>query len=392
MELEATAVVAIGVVVVATLFATFDWTFKSGDDDDGDDFTGSKLEEVVQTRLVLNPLKIGNLTLRNRIIRAAAYAGSGLDEMKVCHEEVAVGGVGMTTIAYCAIHHDGRTFGSQPVITRLSPEQKEGFRAVAAVVHKHGAAISMQLTHGGGFAAAAVIGKQQIGPSATFSPANIWFNKKMTEEDLDKVASDFAQSAKIAKEVLDFDAVELHCGMMLGAVTGSEGLLSRFVYSKKCGNGFHMLRGRTPLWDMVKAIPGVTEKIALLLFGKWLVPTLPFKEQFLRTEADAVLAAVEKMPVALIGGCRTWSAMEEALGKGFAAIQTVAEAEEAKKERAGKVGRRSSAAAPVAVADVTSKCTNCNACVVATLGEGVLMRCPLRDLEDVGPGFVRKKT
>lgn len=64
----------------------------------------------------------------------------------------------------------------------------------------------------------------------------------------------------------------------------------------------------------VKAIPGVTEKIALLLFGKWLVPTLPFKEQFLRTEADAVLAAVEKMPVALIGGCRTWSAMEEALG------------------------------------------------------------------------------
>lgn len=108
MELEATAVVAIGVVVVATLFATFDWTFKSGDDDDGDDFTGSKLEEVVQTRLVLNPLKIGNLTLRNRIIRAAAYAGSGLDEMKVCHEEVAVGGVGMTTIAYCAIHHDGR--------------------------------------------------------------------------------------------------------------------------------------------------------------------------------------------------------------------------------------------------------------------------------------------
>ena len=108
MELEASAVVAIGVAVVATLFATFDWTFKSGDDDDGDDFTGSKNEEVVQTRLVLNPLKIGNLTLRNRIIRAAAYAGSGLDEMKVCHEEVAVGGVGMTTIAYCAIHHDGR--------------------------------------------------------------------------------------------------------------------------------------------------------------------------------------------------------------------------------------------------------------------------------------------
>ena len=49
----------------------------------------------------------------------------------------------------------------------------------------------------------------------------------------------------------------------------------------------------------------------------------------------------------------------------------------------GVSGGGDGGASSTAAADVASKCTNCNACVVATLGEGVLMRCPLRDLEDL---------
>ena len=48
------------------------------------------------------------------------------------------------------------------MITKMTEEQKAGFQAVAAAVHAGGAAISMQLTHGGGFATAAVIGQQQV--------------------------------------------------------------------------------------------------------------------------------------------------------------------------------------------------------------------------------------
>ena len=68
-----------------------------------------EVEEVeVKTRLLLQPLQLRDLTIRNRLIRAAAYAGSGLEEMKICHGEVAEGGAGMTTVAYCATHEDGR--------------------------------------------------------------------------------------------------------------------------------------------------------------------------------------------------------------------------------------------------------------------------------------------
>ena len=64
--------------------------------------------ERVHTRHLLQPLKLRGLTIRNRAIRAAAYAGSSLEEMKRCHKEVAEGGIGMTTVAYCAVHRDGR--------------------------------------------------------------------------------------------------------------------------------------------------------------------------------------------------------------------------------------------------------------------------------------------
>ena len=87
-------------------------------------------------------------------------------------------------------------------------------------------------------------------------------------------------------------------------------------------NGFHMLRGAVPLWEMVWAIPGVVEKIALALFGRWLVPTVPFQRQFLREDAVRVLDSVENVPVALLGGVRSWRGMEGALGRGFALVQT----------------------------------------------------------------------
>jgi hypothetical protein len=56
------------------------------------------------------------------------------------------------------------------------------------------------------------------------------------------------------------------------------------------------------------------------------VPTVPFKEQFLRTQANAIVAAAPNTAVALIGGCRSWSGMEDALGNGTYVIFSLPEA------------------------------------------------------------------
>ena len=63
---------------------------------------------------VFSPAALGPVTLRNRVIKAATFEGrtpDGLvtDALIDFHRGPARGGVGMTTVAYCAVSPEGRT-------------------------------------------------------------------------------------------------------------------------------------------------------------------------------------------------------------------------------------------------------------------------------------------
>ena len=143
-----------------------------------------------------------------------------------------------------------------------------------------------------------------------------------------------------------------------------------------------MLRGTVPYLQMVWYIPGCIEKLALLLFGRCLVPQILFQRQFLFQDGIEILKIVKgKIPICLLGGVRTWSGMEHAMDVGFSAIQTARTlirdpyfVKAIEKELKAKGGRNHRAR------DVVSTCTNCNQCVVATLAEGFTMRCVLRSV------------
>jgi 2,4-dienoyl-CoA reductase-like NADH-dependent reductase (Old Yellow Enzyme family) len=66
---------------------------------------------------VFSPAKLGPLTLRNRIIKAATFEAASpdalvTDDLINYHRRPAAGGVGMTTVAYCAVSPvAGRTAG-----------------------------------------------------------------------------------------------------------------------------------------------------------------------------------------------------------------------------------------------------------------------------------------
>ena len=100
---------------------------------------------------VFSPGRIGPLTLRNRIIKAATYeglshaAGSPTDLVDF-HRAYAAGGVGMTTVAYCAVSPDGRTAPHQ---IQWTDEAMPGLRALTDAVHAEGAAVSAQIGHAG---------------------------------------------------------------------------------------------------------------------------------------------------------------------------------------------------------------------------------------------------
>ena len=70
-----------------------------------------KLEESK----LFTPYKLGNTTLRNRVIRSAAFESMGKDfapteALKNYHVSVARGGIGMTTVAYASINRSGISF------------------------------------------------------------------------------------------------------------------------------------------------------------------------------------------------------------------------------------------------------------------------------------------
>ena len=95
-------------------------------------------------------IRLGNATLRNRVIKTATYEGmspGGIpsDALLEHHRELAAGGVGMTTVAYCAVSPDGRTFSEQ---LWLSDEAGPTLRRLTDAVHAEGAAVSLQIGQG----------------------------------------------------------------------------------------------------------------------------------------------------------------------------------------------------------------------------------------------------
>lgn len=164
------------------------------------------------------PFRLGGLTLRNRVIKTATYEGMtprGVpsDALLAHHRELAAGGVGMTTVAYCAVSPDGRTFGDQ---LWLSDAALPPLRRLVEAVHAEGAAASLQLGHCGGFSKnTAVSGGAAKGPSAGINEygfmSGMFRVQAMSEAEIAGVVADFARAAATARSV-GFDAVELHLG------------------------------------------------------------------------------------------------------------------------------------------------------------------------------------
>lgn len=67
---------------------------------------------------IFTPFNIGPVTLRNRIIRSAAfenmaYGNRPSQDLYDYHVAVARGGVGMTTLAYASVNRSGLSFEGQ---------------------------------------------------------------------------------------------------------------------------------------------------------------------------------------------------------------------------------------------------------------------------------------
>ncbi len=162
---------------------------------------------------VLAPAKLGPITLRNRIIKSATFEARTpgalvSDDLIEYHRLPAAGGVGMTTVAYCAVSQGGRTEGNG---IWMRPEAVPGFRRLTEAIHAEGAAVSAQIGHAGPVANARSNKATALAPVRFFNPIGMRFAKKATRDDIDDVIAAHADAARLAVDA-GFDAVEVHLG------------------------------------------------------------------------------------------------------------------------------------------------------------------------------------
>lgn len=162
---------------------------------------------------VLSPAKLGPVTLRNRVIKAATWEGSapgGLvsDELIEYHLAPSRGGVGMTTVAYLAVAPEGRTEMNQ---IHWRPEALPGLQRLTDAIHKTGAKASAQIGHAGPVSDPSSTKVPALAPSFSINMLGLRPNQVATKEDITRITRLHADAAKQARDV-GFDAVEIHLG------------------------------------------------------------------------------------------------------------------------------------------------------------------------------------
>jgi len=160
------------------------------------------------------PAQLGPITLRNRVIKAATFEGRTpkrlvTPDLIQFHRRFAAGGVGMTTVAYCAVTRAGTTDGHQIVLD--DPEAGAGLRALTDAVHEEGAAIAAQIGHAGPVANPAGTKSRSVAPSRVFSPLGMRRTQAVTADDIARITGQYADGARVLRDA-GFDAIEIHIG------------------------------------------------------------------------------------------------------------------------------------------------------------------------------------
>ena len=162
---------------------------------------------------MFTPVKIGPVTLRNRVIRSAAfenmaYGNSPSQDLFDYHTAVARGGVGMTTLSYASVSRSGLSFNGQ---LWMREEIVPGLRRITDAVHAEGAKCSIQLGHCGNMTHRSTCGCQPVGASGGFNLYSPTFVRKLKVKDIDALVEDFGNAVNLARKA-GFDCVEIHAG------------------------------------------------------------------------------------------------------------------------------------------------------------------------------------
>jgi 2,4-dienoyl-CoA reductase-like NADH-dependent reductase (Old Yellow Enzyme family) len=336
---------------------------------------------------VFEPARLGPRTLRNRVIKAATFEGMsrrGLvtEALIDFHRAAAAGGVGMTTLAYCAVTPEGRGAPNEIV---LRDEALPGLRQLADAVHAEGAAVSAQIGHAGPVGNSRVTKAKALAPSSGFSPLGTRHHAA-TDDDIARIRTAFADGARLLRDA-GFDAVEIHMGhhyllnafmsprfnrrtdewggstekrarlprevarVVRDAVGDDMAVIAKFEMTDavprglwldesieiagmlerdgaldaleltgggSLANPMFLFRGEVPRAEFAATLPPVL-RLGYRLVGKRFMPEYPFEEAYFLPLARQFRDALQ-MPLILLGGINRLDTMQRAVDEGFAFV------------------------------------------------------------------------
>jgi 2,4-dienoyl-CoA reductase-like NADH-dependent reductase (Old Yellow Enzyme family) len=337
---------------------------------------------------VFTPAQLGPKTLRNKVIKAATFEsrsrrGVVSDSLIEFHEEVAAGGVGMTTVAYCAVSRAG---GVSPHCLVMDEATVPRLRELTDRVHLQGALVSAQLGHAGYVADQLSNKARSLGPSTRFAVPAKGIVRKASEADLRDVRQQFASAAANAARA-GFDCLEVHLGhnyllssflspnlnkrkdqyggslaarssfprdvlkAVRDAVGGDLAVIAKLNMEDGVAKGLQVeeslevaklieadgtldgleLTGGSSLLNGMYFFRGDVPlkefvasqpkslRPAVKPILKRILPEYPFEEAFFRETARRFLAELE-IPLVLLGGINTRETMESAIEEGFSFV------------------------------------------------------------------------
>ena len=342
---------------------------------------------------LFTPYQLGPVTLRNRTVRSAAFEnmcpGNKPSQMLYdYHTSVAKGGIGMTTVAYCAVDRSGVSFDGQLYV---HDEIKEDLKKLTDGIHAEGAKASIQLGHCGNMTHFYTCGYQiPVGASTGFNLYSPTIVRGLKKKEIAEIVKHFGEAVDFCREC-GFDCVEIHAGHgylisqflspytnhrhdeyggslenrmrfmneVLDCVMEHAGNDMAVVVKTNMYDGFkrglgvddcirvaqeiekHGVHGlvltagfvsKAPMVVLGGAMPLKTMthymnpwkfwwlRIMVRIFGRMMVPTVPYKETYFLETAKKFRAAV-KCPLIYVGGIQSRENCETVLGEGFQLIQ-----------------------------------------------------------------------
>lgn len=163
---------------------------------------------------LMSPLKIGSMSLKNRLVMSPMTTSYGNDDHTASDRLIAYletrarGGVGLITVELTTVDiNHGYMLRS---MTLGEDQYIDHHRRITDAIHQHDAKCQLQISHTGPESISPLSGATApIGPSVNVAPVWGWASRPVTVEELPGIAIQYGETARRAREA-GYDGIELH--------------------------------------------------------------------------------------------------------------------------------------------------------------------------------------